>query len=58
MAEKKYNDFDPGEYDSNKIILQADPITGALEKINLPKQTWELPFTPDQVNKTMQIWSK
>ena len=36
MADKKYNDYDPGVYDPNKIFLQADPITGALEKVNLP----------------------
>jgi len=36
MADKKYNDYDPGTYDPNKIFLQADPDTGALEKVNLP----------------------
>jgi hypothetical protein len=36
MPNKKYIDFPAGTYDTNKIFLQADPITGALEKINLP----------------------
>jgi len=57
MADKKYNEFPDGAYDSNKIILQADPETGALEKISLPKQTWELPYTSDLVSKIIQIWN-
>ena len=36
MANKKYNEFTPGIYDTAKIFLQADDVTGALEKINLP----------------------
>lgn len=36
MANKKYNEFPPGTYDPAKIFLQADPVTGALEKVNLP----------------------
>lgn len=36
MANKKYNEFDPGTYDTAKIFLQADDTTGALEKVNLP----------------------
>ena len=36
MANKKYTDFPAGTYDTNKIFLQADPVTGALEKVNLP----------------------
>ena len=36
MANKKYNEFPEGTYDPDKIFLQADPITGALEKVNLP----------------------
>jgi hypothetical protein len=36
MANKKYTDFPAGAYNTNKIFLQADPITGALEKVNLP----------------------
>jgi hypothetical protein len=36
MEAKKYIDFDPGVYDTTKIFLQADPVTGALEKVNLP----------------------
>ena len=40
MANKKYNEFTAGIYDTAKIFLQADDITGALEKINLP-------FIPD-----------
>lgn len=36
MANKRYDEFPAGAYDTSKIFLQADPITGALEKINLP----------------------
>lgn len=36
MANKKYPDFPPGTYDTTKIFLQSDPVTGALEKVNLP----------------------
>jgi hypothetical protein len=36
MAEKQYNEFPAGVYDTSKIFLQADPITGALSKVNLP----------------------
>jgi hypothetical protein len=36
VVTKIYPDFDPGIYDASKIFLQADAITGALEKINLP----------------------
>lgn len=41
MANKKYNEFPAGTYDTNKIILQADPSSGALEKVYLPEP---LPF--------------
>jgi hypothetical protein len=36
MANKKYNDYLPGTYDTAKIFLQADPTTGELGKVNLP----------------------
>lgn len=36
MANKKYNEFPEGTYDTNKIFLQADANTGALERVNLP----------------------
>src|SRR4029078_2881231 len=36
MANKLYIDFPPGTYDITKIFLQADPVTGELEKVNLP----------------------
>lgn len=36
MANKKYIDYPAGTYDTTKIFLQANPSTGALEKINLP----------------------
>jgi hypothetical protein len=36
VVTKIYPDFDPGTYDTSKIFLQADAITGALEKVNLP----------------------
>lgn len=36
MARKKYTDFPAGTYDTSKFFLQSDPVTGALEKINLP----------------------
>ena len=35
-APKKYTDFPAGIYDTTKIFLQADPVTGSLEKVNLP----------------------
>lgn len=35
MAVKKYNEFPAGTYDPAKILLQADPVTGELEKIEL-----------------------
>lgn len=36
MSHKKYIDFPAGTYDTAKIFLQADPATGALQKVNLP----------------------
>lgn len=33
---QKYNEYPAGTYDTDKIFLQADPVTGALEKVNLP----------------------
>lgn len=36
MANKRYDEFPAGVYDSSKIFLQADASSGALEKINLP----------------------
>lgn len=33
---KKYNEFPAGTYDTSKIFLQADPLTGELQKVNLP----------------------
>jgi hypothetical protein len=36
MANKRYDEFGAGTYDTAKIFLQADATTGALEKINLP----------------------
>ena len=40
MANKKYNEFPEGTYDTTKIFLQADPTTGALEKVLLPNNTF------------------
>lgn len=36
MADLKYNEFTPGTYDTAKIFLQADALTGELTKVNLP----------------------
>src|SRR5688572_18393982 len=36
MANKRYDEFGAGTYDTAKIFLQADAGTGALEKVNLP----------------------
>lgn len=36
MANKKYNEFPAGTYDTSKIFLQADASTGELTKVNLP----------------------
>jgi hypothetical protein len=36
MANKRYDQFPAGTYDTNKIFLQADPATGVLQKVNLP----------------------
>ena len=36
--DKLYTDFATATYNSNNIFLQADPITGALTKVNLPTQ--------------------
>src|SRR5688572_32414523 len=36
MANKRYDEFGAGTYDTAKIFLQADSATGALEKVNLP----------------------
>ena len=36
MANKKYTDFPAGTYNTSKIFLQADAVTGELEKVNLP----------------------
>lgn len=44
MSSKKYTDFPSGTYDTSKIFLQADAVTGALEKINLPTITSGSPF--------------
>jgi hypothetical protein len=46
---QKYNDYDPGTYDTSKIFLQADPTTGALEKVNLP--------APGEANKFTRLAS-
>lgn len=35
MANKRYDQFPAGAYTATDIILQADPVTGALEKIAL-----------------------
>lgn len=35
MANKKYPEFPPGAYNPSKLILQADPVTGALEQLNI-----------------------
>jgi hypothetical protein len=53
---KKYNEFPEGVYDTSKIFLQADPVTGALTKVNLPKSggsstvTRLKTFTEDELN--------
>src|SRR5688572_8780795 len=36
MANKRYDEFPAGTYDTAKIFLQADSATGELEKVNLP----------------------
>lgn len=36
MANKRYDQFPAGTYNTAKIFLQADAATGALEKVNLP----------------------
>jgi len=36
MPTKKFIDFPAGTYDTSKVFLQADPTTGALQKVNLP----------------------
>jgi hypothetical protein len=38
MANKRYDEFTPGTYDTSQIFLQANAVTGALEKVNLPPQ--------------------
>ena len=61
MANKRYDEFPSGTYDTSKIFLQADASTGALEKVNLPRSGAEkvlsflvsLESTPD-VNVTFQ----
>lgn len=45
MANKKYNEFPSGTYDTSKIFLQADPSTGELEKVNLPTPGSPSPFS-------------
>lgn len=45
MANKRYDQFPAGTYDPTKIFLQADPLTGALEKVNLPTIPTGLPYT-------------
>jgi hypothetical protein len=37
--DKLYTDFPPASFDNAKIILQADPVTGALTKTNIPNIT-------------------
>lgn len=39
MSNKRYDEFPAGTYDTAKIFLQGDPVTGALEKVNLPTIT-------------------
>lgn len=36
MPGLKYNEYPVGTYDTSKILLQADIVTGALEQVNLP----------------------
>lgn len=36
MANKRYDQFAAGTYSTSKIFLQADPVTGTLEKVALP----------------------
>ena len=36
---KNYTEFPSGTYDTEKIFLQADPVTGSLQKVNLPQQS-------------------
>src|SRR5574337_296435 len=43
MANKRYDQFPAGAYNTAKIFLQADSATGALEKINLPSADTLLP---------------
>lgn len=52
MANKKYQDYPAGTYDTSKIFLQADPTTGALEKIFLPTLS-SLPSQSGQSGKVL-----
>lgn len=45
MANKRYDQFPAGVYDTAKIFLQADAATGTLEKINLPTIPVVTPYT-------------
>lgn len=51
MANKRYDQFPTGTYNTAKIFLQADSTTGALEKINLPSADTLLPSQTGNAGK-------
>lgn len=54
MANKRYDQFPAGAYNTAKIFLQADGATGALEKINLPSADTLLPVQVGNSGKFLQ----
>ena len=54
MANKRYDQFPAGAYNTAKIFLQADSATGALEKINLPSADTLLPGQVGNTGKFLQ----
>ncbi|HEY9663974.1 MAG TPA: hypothetical protein V6C65_36450, partial [Allocoleopsis sp.] len=54
MANKRYDQFPTGTYNTAKIFLQADGATGALEKINLPSADTLLPVQVGNSGKFLQ----
>lgn len=54
MANKRYDQFPAGAYNTAKIFLQADSATGALEKINLPSADTLLPGQVGNSGKFLQ----
>src|SRR5690348_6566406 len=54
MANKRYDQFPAGTYDTAKIFLQADAVTGTLEKIDLPSADTLLPAQGGNTGKFLQ----